>query len=296
MKIGGVTHQNLQPEPPARKPNEDAFRCLKSDQTVVGVVMDGIPVLRNSEGNYPNENGAIASRVASDSICAFMRSREPSERLCLDVFRYANDQIRSENEKRGIYKKKEPQWISTVGCVLLADVPARNVYFGYIGDPLAFIIRPSGEAALLTEDQLKPFEDHLYACHRHMFSDPGANVAIREHQDKYVRNRMDAECFCGVKLRGWGALTGQADAMRFVSVVSLAAPPGTRFVLASDAIEAIGAGNAKERKVGDYLNAFDSIRDLVPQKAAEALLRMTRDAEREKRCKSDDATFVVADF
>lgn len=71
---------------------------------------------------------------------------------------------------------------------------------------------------------------------------------------------------------------------------------GSRIIIASDAIEAIGAGNGHERIAEDYGTAFCSIQNLAPQAAAEKLLQLTRSGEEKKDCKSDDATFVVVDF
>ncbi len=266
--------------------------------------MDGIPVLRNEQGDYPEKNGGIAARIAAKSICNFLkniyspsRDTRSCHELILRAFINANADIRATNHAHRIYDKKEPQWIATVGCALWANTEKNEAYFAYIGDPLAFLIHSHGGCIeLLTEDQLRDFENHLRTKHKDEFKDAGTSTKIREHQDKFVRNVKYSKCFCGKSLRGWGALTGQPEAMEFVVLNRIETPPGTRVILASDAIEAIGAGNAKEREVEDYKNAFFSIIKLSPVSAARELLRLTRAGEEEKKCKSDDATFVVIDF
>ncbi|GEM_PF-6537698 len=300
MKIHGLTEQNRQPKPTkgGPKPNEDRFACHEDTHLRFGIVMDGIPVLRNECGVYPDENGSIASQLALKAMTTAFTIGVPSERRFRDSFRSANDLIRLENEKRGMYTKTPPYWLATVGCAIWTDPRTETAYFGYIGDPFAFIVSPDRRVALLSDDQLKYAEDHFWERHREEMSsqDPAVNVFTREHQDRHIRNRMDARCFCGERFCGWGALTGEEAAMDFVAISVIATPPGTRMVLASDAIEAIGAGNAKERKPEDYRDALLSTLGMNPEGAVWELLRLTRAGEAEKQCKSDDATFVVIDF
>ncbi len=301
IKIAKISEQNCQSESPTRKPNEDFAGYVYKYNALVAVVMDGIPVLRDEHGNYPEENGAIASRIAVEKICHLSQWARPPQSFNLFnlrlAFRLANRGIKDENQARLVYEKKEPQWMATVGCALWVNMLTSEAYFAYIGDPLAFLISPRREARLLTEDQLRPFEQHLFTCHKdELTKDPGTIAYIREHQDKFIRNVMDAQCYCGEPLCGWGALTGQSEAMEFVGVETFQVPPGTRVILASDAIEAIGKGNAQERNVADYLPAFQAISGLEPQEAVEELLRLTRAGEVEKKCKSDDASFIVVDF
>lgn len=296
MEVHGLSARNEQPEPPARKPNEDFFGYYADNNILVAVVMDGIPVLRDEDGNYPEENGSIASQIAVREMCNFLSGKIPNSNDFLAAFRFANTSIFVENGKRKTYERKEPQWIATVGCALWADFAKNLLYFGYIGDPLAFSVSYGDGVELLTEDQLKPFESHLYAAHRNDFTDPGITASIREHQDRYVRNVIDSKCFCGEPLRGWGALTGQSSAMNFMVARRMRIFEGLRVILASDAIEAIGAGNTKERKAEDYRDILLQTLDLSPKKTAEYLLKLTRAGEKEKKCKSDDATFIVVDF
>ncbi len=297
VKIGVVSQQNQQPEPPARKLNEDAFDCVQSVNRIVATVMDGIPVLRDAGGFYPNDNGLVASGTAARVIChAFVHEDHESSYELLRLFELANESIRVHNSANQTYEKTAPYWMATVGCALVSNLSTDVSYFGYIGDPLAFLISPNREVSILTEDQLRPFELHINSYHKSDSKDLANNIFIREHQDRYVRNVMDARCFCGERLRGWGALTGQLEAMDFVVVNKIQTPLGSRVILASDAIEAIGAGNGQERKVRDYQEALLSTLSIDPYRAAEALLRLTRVGEVSKGCKSDDATFVVVDF
>lgn len=301
MNIFGISEQNRQPEPPARKPNEDHFGYACKGQTLVAAVMDGIPVLRDENGVYPEENGSIASRIAVETICgSVLKSGESlvTADLLTKAFCAANGAVKTENERLSMYEKKAPYWLATVGCAFLVDMATRRSYFGYIGDPLAFLVSPDHGVELLTEDQLKPFEMHLYECHKSEIEgrDPGAMKFIREYQDSRIRNHLDSRCYCGAPLRGWGALTGENCARLFVETKTISTPPGARVILASDAIEAVGAGNAKERKAEDYKDMLLSISKLTAQDAARELLRLTRAGEIEKKCKSDDATFVVIDF
>jgi hypothetical protein len=296
VKIFGLTKQNKQPEPPKRKPNEDNYKYVSDEKNLVAMVVDGIPVLRDDGGNYPPDNGAVASKIAVNAIPDLLNWGKPNQKTLEDIFCFINLRIGYENRKRGNYQKTPPFWMATVGCILWADILERRAFFAYIGDPLAFVISPNMRIKIITEDQLRFFESHLYACHSDQFKDPGTTTFIREHQDENVRNVLHAKCFCKKNLCGWGALTGQGSAMSFVKTCSFATPPGTRVIMASDAIEAIGAGNTKERKPKDYKAVFQSIKNLSPEKAVKELLRLTRLSEKEKQCKSDDATFVVVDF
>ncbi len=298
MKIFGLTEQNRQPEPPARKPNEDRFACHEDAHLRFGIVMDGIPVLRDERGVYPEENGGIAAHIAMRAMTTVFTLGTPSERGLKNSFRTANISIWHENLKLEMYAKTPPYWLATVGCALWADPRNGTAFFGYIGDPLAFIVSRHRRVEIITRDQLAPSEGHFWAKHRKEISsqDPAANVFIREHQDQYIRNHLEAKCFCGERFCGWGALTGDGAAMDFVVTRVIETPPGTRVVMASDAMEAIGAGNGKERKPEDYREALLSTLGMNPEEAALELLRLTRAGEEKKRCKSDDATFVVVDF
>ncbi len=292
MKFGAACEQNRQSEPPTRKPMEDSFCIQLRDDRLVATVMDGIPVLRDRQNLYPKNNGSIAAIIAAQDICFFLKDPEINSEDLFHAFRHANESIHRANSEHGIYMQKQPNWLATVGCALWVEPKKRRGYFGYIGDPFAFCISPEVRVVtLLTHDQLAPFENHLNTVHAREFNDPGATAWIREHQDAHVRNCRDAKCFCGTPLEGWGALTGEENAMDFVRVTATSAEPGTRYILASDAIEAIGAGNGKERRAVDYQDVFESIRGLSPTDAAQELLNLTR-----KGCKSDDATFLVVDL
>lgn len=296
--IGVVTERNRQPEPPKRKPSEDSYAFGVTGEMICAAVMDGIPVLRDADGKYPEENGSIAAILAAETIPAYCNHLFclPNADVLREGFWLANEKIRDDNSFFGAYKRKEQNWPATVGCALWADESSGKAVFGYIGDPLAFRIGKDGSVELLTEDQLRHFEDHIYAEHRDMFQDPGTTAFVREHQDKNVRNVWDARCWCGRPLRGWGALTGEDEAMRFVVTAEMDISPGTRIILASDAIEAIGAGNAKERKASDYRETFLALTNLTVQETAEELLSLIRKNEKEKNYKSDDATILVVDF
>lgn len=297
--IGTATEQNRQPEPPVRKPNEDYVDCVLDRDGAIAIVMDGIPVLRSADGAYPQENGAVASRIAAEAMCEFLAPRSPNRDELQEAFDWANQAIERENIRLGMYRWARPHWLATVGCALWTDSQREVAFFGYIDDPFGFIVLPDGEVILITEDQHKPSEGHFWERHGEEMSsrDPAGNPAFRERQDKFVRNRSDARCWwCGERFRGWGALTGEEAAMDFVMISSFATPPGTRVVLASDAIEAIGAGQARERLAEDYRTALLDTGNLESQAAAEELIRLIREGEVKKRCKSDDATVAVVDF
>ena len=98
----------------------------------------------------------------------------------------------------------------------------------------------------------------------------------------------------GVPIDGFGELTGEPAAVNFVETELIAAPAGTRFILATDAMEAIGAGDREQRRVDDYTKILLSLNQ-EPAIAAQELLQLTRSAEAQKHSRSDDATFVVID-
>ena len=296
--VGTATEQNRQPEPPERKPNEDYVAYARSESGVIAVVMDGIPVLRTSDGSYPRENGAVASQIAANMMRELLAPKSPNLDDLRQAFGQANQRIKRENNRLQMYLKTPPHWLATVGCALWADSRSEQSFFGYIDDPLAFVVSPDFRVTLLTEDQHAPSEGHFWAKHQDEMNsqDPAGNSHFREHQDRFVRNCVDAHCWCGERFRGWGALTGKETAMDFVTVSTVATQPGTRIVLASDAIEAIGRGQARERITDDYRTALLDTLGMKPQAAAVELIRLIRRGEDEKRCKSDDTAIAVIDF
>lgn len=299
IRFGIATEQNRQPEPPDRKPNEDRVTSLQKEDVVAIAVMDGIPVLRDANGFYPRENGVMASQVAADEIGRFLiQQGAPNADAMNRAFSWANAKIRDLNENLGMYKKLPPQWIATVGCSLWASEKSGDVFFGYIDDPLGFVIAPDQNITLITEDQHVPSEGHFWAEHEAemLAQDPAGNAKFRAHQDTHIRNHVSAKCWCGELFRGWGALTGEEAAMNFVSIISIRVSLGTRIVLSTDAFEAIGQGNAKERRVEDYRNVLLATRAMEPQMAAQELVRLIRINEEEKRYKSDDAGLAIIDF
>lgn len=300
IRVGTATEQNKQPEPPERKPNEDRVISAISASEVIVAVMDGIPVLRDQSGAYPQrENGALAAQIAAEEIVEFLeRQGLPNADALRWAFNWANEQIKDRNERLNTYKKEPPQWLATVGAALWANEESERNFFGYIDDPLAFLMAPDGTIELITEDQHIPSEGHFWEAHKEEMraQDPAGNATFRAHQDVHVRNRISAKCWCGELFRGWGALTGEEAAMSFVSVQTILTPPGTRIVITTDAFEAIGAGNAKERRAEDYRDALVATRKMNPQAAAQEMIRLIRMSEQRKRCKSDDAGLAVVDF
>ena len=99
-----------------------------------------------------------------------------------------------------------------------------------------------------------------------------------------------------MKFRGFGELTGLADAMSFLEMRKIPLQPGMRIILASDAIEALGPENeAKARCASEYAEVLLSLNS-DPEVAVRELLSLTRAAEVAKGLRSDDATFGVIDI
>lgn len=310
ITVGTYSDQNKQPEPPKRKPNEDSFafqitqnESRNGDGSVVAaVVCDGIPVPRGKSRAYPPiQNGAAASACASSVILWHLTRNNfgTGTPAMKKGFEDANDHIRELNEWYRCYKKHEPHWIATLATALWFDSRSRTAIVGHIGDSVMLYL-PNGEKPrIVTEDHLARWVIHHSApghppC-------PGGGDGYegerRLRQDLDVRNKLNARCWCGKKVHGWGGLTGKAVAMKFVEIKTFRTARAGRFIIASDAI-CVFAGNERvvRRTVAPYRTVLASVAGLTPENAARWIVNLTREKERETGARSDDATAVVIDF
>ncbi|OFZ54172.1 MAG: hypothetical protein A3D92_03665 [Bacteroidetes bacterium RIFCSPHIGHO2_02_FULL_44_7] len=295
MNIYGASEKNRKKD--FIKPNEDCFLWEEKDGRYVVIVVDGIPVLRNKNDSYPKLNGSVASKIATRTILRYLKTQsiKRGERAIRQAFKKVNEEIQKENKKKSLYKKHPSRWMATVGCILLGDRKKNVAYFGYIGDPSACYVPKKGALRVLAEDQYEVWQKHYLKEHK-----PGtileAHKANRDHQDRLIRNHINPSCFCGRKVEGCGALTGERGAMDFVCTTTIQTKPGDRFLLASDAIEVFGDGKGKKRVAKNYVPILNMVKNIPPKKAATFLIKAIRKEEVLRKAPSDDATCVVVDL
>lgn len=301
--IFGSTEQNVQPEPPARKPNEDHFGWADlGEGRTLALVMDGIPVPRNDDDSYPIANGSIASQlaVATMTECARQFAQHPiaaAEPMAVLTgwFTEVNRAIGRKNKELGLLGRPESWRLGTVGCACWLDEHQGIGWFASIGDPFTIVQAPTDDLLFFGRDQLQGFHQHLLTRHGADNQRLG-EMEIRTHQDRYVRNCVEAKCFCNQSVPGWGALTGEETALRFLELQKTELPPGSRVILASDAIEVFGQGKGSERNPQDFRTALDELRPYPAEEATNRLIRLIRAEETARQKKSDDATVVIIDI
>ncbi len=300
IQIGTATEQNRQPEPPARKSNEDFTTCrMASNKGILtAAVMDGIPVLRNERSEYPppDYTGLHAATIAGMKLAWGQQYRLNCKAMMQYRFELANNGIKRANRERELYLKSPPNWVATVGCVLWITLKKREALFGWIGDTIAFLIPDGENPRLLGSDQLAPWVAHREKPGHRKIGGDGYAGAAREWQDTRVRNKKDARCWCGAKVQGWGALTGEPEAMGFVEIQTIHLPERGRIVLATDAFCVFAGKRGSRRSVAPYIAPLNLVSNMKPDEAAKELVQLTRSAEETENARSDDETFCVIDF
>lgn len=287
------------------KPNEDAF-CIHPDRGLA-IVADGVSRSRRPDGTYPAELATRAPelllRIVSEQLADFPRFWEPG--TVREAVTAANAAIRKENEDRGITQVVNydtVDYLGTTACILSLAARADHAFgtFGFIGDPVAFLVRNSGTATLLTRDQLdgchrfgRPYFKALAA--REGLSDEEALRQRRIWNRSYARNRREATDPDGHSV-GYGVLTGEPGAMHFFEAQLVLARPGDRFILASDALRACAEfGILETESAASYQSMVPLIRMSNLGAVPEILVREIRTRERMRKSRSDDATVVVVE-
>jgi len=232
--VFGLTEPHLgEPD----KPNEDAWVSRQSqDNLDVMVVADGITRTRLSDGSYPEANGAIASESFVKSVVKNLRTQGLTAESVREAVSEANKTIAEENKKAGLTRHtvdyQSRDYLGTTGCILGLQVDGKKhkAVFAYLGDVIAIYLPESGAPKLLTRDQ-------LHGCHQFSYNHfSKAQKAERLlWQRKEARNRRHAQDPHG-NLVGFGAFTGEPEALDFLEVVELEVQPGDRFILSTDAL------------------------------------------------------------
>lgn len=284
------------------KPNEDA--CLANPALGLAVVADGVTRSRDGEGKYPSGSTLAPRLLVEQMEKVVLDAPGGANREALSLgLALANSAIGQANAESGISEGLDFQsrdYLGTTGVALLVKQEGQrtSAHFAFIGDPMLFHIRPTGEVALLTRDQLrnchqfgKPTFDRLARLKGWSQREAARRRLLWQRRD--VRNNAKARDTQG-NLIGFGVLTGEAKALDFIETGSVEVGPGDRFVLASDALRACSAGHGAE-KAEDYLSLSSLFYGTTTGACARLLVGAVRQAEQEKGLRSDDATVVVVD-
>ena len=261
--------------------------------------MDGI-----TRPSYPDWGAWMAARLAAQSVTHGFSIRceswEDAEARVRCAFEHANNSVKVLNERRGAsspdYSSGE-DFCGTVGCVLWVPAGCAFAVCGWIGDCLVFHLPHDGEPQLLTRNQLAEWN----AAYHDVFfggesigedSLGSENMRRLAWQREYVRNRCDAHLPDGTSIEGFGALTGEPNALDFVEVQCVPIALGDRFVLASDAIRVLENDGGEE----SLLSVLAALRALSRKEMVDQLIHAIREADKAKGVRLDDVTVAVADM
>ena len=269
------------------KPNEDAF-MYDADFGLV-VLADGITRLRSRLGKYPHDDATVASTV----FCHTIKKNLVAGTYTTDTIKQsmvsANNAVLHENNVRNINSQtvdyKTLDYLGTTGMIL--GVNTHEAILTYLADSVAIHIPCGGRAKLLTKDQ-------LHSCNVFCNSkDRDTTISPEEFKRKLCRNKFNAFDAHGNRI-GFGAFTGEPEALPFLETVRVSIQSKDIFLLASDAIRAaIETDSSVPESIASYKSVIDLIASNTLENIPKSVIELIRTNEATKKLRSDDATVLI---
>lgn len=295
MKKINVIGRSVAHEGEADKPNEDAWRADIERGTVA--IADGITRSRLSDGTYPSKDAIIASHsFVEATIAEFFASNTYNIGKVKRAIAAANGIIALENKERGITPAsvdyKTMDYLGTTGCVACLNPIEKTAIMAYVGDVIVMHFPEKGRPRLLTRDQ-------LHGCHqfsyRHFPKDKNEERVL--WQRKEARNKITARDPNGNPV-GFGAFTGEIEALDFLEVIEVPIEKGDRFLFASDALRIlanVSKPNHQLENIFSYTAVTRAAQKITFERWPDYFISMIRQREKDQKARSDDATIVVAE-
>lgn len=219
------------------KPNEDAFKFSK--KYPIFAIADGVTLFgRDKNGNYPHPSGA---KIVADVFCE--RSVELLEKNYQDfdlktvkkAFKYANSKIKEINDKAGRTRKTVNFFDFDFfhATAALAVIKENKLFYGRIHDCQIAVINKNGKIKLSLTEPWK-WEAGKRALARRPKNWKSLCEKEKEvYHHKYERNGVIGR---GI-LAGYGVLTGEEAALRYLEIDSLNLEKGDIVLIYTDGFE-----------------------------------------------------------
>ncbi len=289
IKVVGMTEIHLGE---IDKPNEDSWL---SGSNVIAIA-DGITRSRLLNGRYPSENATIAPRSFVENVVKKLSTMKNSTTEDVrKIIVETNETIAQESGKIGIDKStvdyQSLDLLGTTGGVLCVNPDRNKAIFAYLGDVVVIYLPKEGTPKLLTRDQLR-------ACHNFSYSHFSQEQKAERllWQRKEARNNLEARDPDGNQV-GYGAFTGEPQALQFLKILEFPVKQGDRFILASDALRVTASVDKNEEEsISSYESTLEVVNNTPFDKLPNILIKLIRKYEIEKKARSDDATIVVVEI
>jgi serine/threonine protein phosphatase PrpC len=275
------------------KPNEDAW--LSGSNSEVIAIADGITRSRLPDESYPAEYATVAPTSFVKTVVEKLNSPRHALGDVLGAVTAANEVIARENRERCINQDtvdyQSFDYLGTTGCLLCINSVLSKAFFAYLGDVIAISLPKNGSPRLLTRDQLR-------MCHRFSYTHFSKSQKAERllWQRKEVRNNYRARNPEG-KFVGFGAFTGEPEALKFLEISEFKVNPGDRFILASDALRVVATIGEEDETISSYSPVLGAVREAsFFEEWPKTLIGLIRCSELEKQTRSDDATIVAVEI
>lgn len=269
------------------KPNEDAFGTSK--KYPIFVVADGVTLFeRDKNGNYPDSSGA---KIVADVFCE--KSVEWVEKNYQDfnleiikkAFKYANKKIKEINRKADRTRKTINFFDFDFfhATAALAVIKKNKLFYGRIHDCQVAVIDRNGELKLFLSEPWKWKAGKRALARRPKNWKDLCEKEKVVYQHKYERNGI----LKSSELVGYGALTGEEKALRYLEIDSIDLKKGDIVLVYTDGFEYY-------IKLREFLNIFVDWKKNGKKKTELALRKFSQEQTKKDLVKYGRERTIIA--